>query len=350
MSEEPDDFKVWTANQPTSPNYFGLEGATIKKGRDVCKTVEIALYGDPSTGEVRSRVLRFATFRRAKGGSGFDFQKPEDRSSWFCEDKEIDKLLAFLKDEVDQPGRYRVIDAQSPVAELLHLVKDRPSEVTALLKVLSAQTDPALIGKVLAQTEGGLSGAEQAVLVSRRKLLERVVALARTPNVTEPDLQQAIGDAWWIFGGRYIGVFPRRDLLHLDQHDIPLRTADGSLHIVELKAPRIPGLIRKHRNHWIVGDEVHEAAMQATNYIRTADELGLATALHLREELGIDIDLRRVFATVVIGHRYHADMKGMPEAQFDLALRTYNAHINRVQVITYDALFAAARRALSWTP
>jgi hypothetical protein len=201
---------------------------------------------------------------------------------------------------------------------------------------------------VLARTTSGLSAAEQAVLTGRRNLLDRVMALALTSDATEPDLQREIGDAWWIFGGRYIGLFPRRDLLQLDQHDIPLITADRSLHIVELKPPRVRKLIRQHRNHWIVGDEVHEAAMQAANYIRTADELGLTTAQLAKEELDIDVDLRRVFATVVIGHRHHADMTDMPEAQFDLALRTYNAHINRVHVITYDALFDAAQRTLRW--
>ena len=31
-----------------------------------------------------------------------------------------------------------------------------------------------------------------------------------------------------VFGGRYVGVLKRRDLLTLDQHDIPLISADGS--------------------------------------------------------------------------------------------------------------------------
>src|SRR5205823_4387645 len=141
------------------------------------------------------------------------------------------------------------------------------------------------------------------------------------------------------FGGRYVGIVPRRDLLPLDQHDIPLIAADGSLHIVELKGPNIPKLVRKYRNHWIVGDEVHQATMQAANYIRTADEWGLSAAKSAHEELGIDVDFRRVFATVVIGHRAYATADDPPPAQLDLALRTYNGHMARVEVVTYDTLF-----------
>ena len=36
----------------------------------------------------------------------------------------------------------------------------------------------------------------------------------------------------------------------------------------------------------------------------------------------------------------------MPPEQFDVALRTYNAALSRVQVITYDQLFDAAGRSL----
>jgi hypothetical protein len=105
-------------------------------------------------------------------------------------------------------------------------------------------------------------------------------------------------------------------------------------------------LITQHRNHWIVSDTVHEAVMQATNYLRTADEQALTVQTNIREEFGIEVSLRRPAATVVIGHREHLDAPGMPDAQFDIALRTYNGMLSRVQVITYDQLFAAAKQAL----
>jgi hypothetical protein len=60
------------------------------------------------------------------------------------------------------------------------------------------------------------------------------------------------------------------------------------------------------------------------------------------------VDLRRVFATVVVGHRHHLAAPDMPPPQFDLALRTYNATLNRVQVITYDQRFDPAHRTLEF--
>jgi hypothetical protein len=157
-----------------------------------------------------------------------------------------------------------------------------------------------------------------------------------------------LGNAWWLFGGRYVGRLQRADLLQLDEHDIPLITADGALHIVELKGPRIPSLVKKHRNHWIVGKDVHEATMQATNYIRSADEQALSVQSLVREELGFEVALRRVSATVVIGHRDHVAAEDLPEGQLALALRTYNSALARVQVVTYDELLEGARRALEF--
>ena len=215
-----------------------------------------------------------------------------------------------------------------------------------VLSALTETLDPAIVGETLSRSDAGITSAELAVLTARRNLVRNASELACKDGVTETDMQRIIGNAWWVFGGRYIQVLERRDLLNLDQHDVPLITADGSLHIVELKSPQIPALVRRHRNHWIVGADIHEATMQAANYVRTADELGLPLQTLISEELGIEVKLRRVFATVVIGHRDHVRTSDMPPDQVDLALRTYNANLSRVEVVTYDQLLDAASRSL----
>ena len=340
-----DAFRMWVSDGPQqSPNYLGRKGATLKPGPRVCKTASISLYGDSKTQQVRKRELRFSSYPR-KGGQ-FDFDSPEN--TWYIEDDEIERLLAFLNADVDHTGRYRVVDAQSPAADVLDLLETCGDNMREVLGSLAEAIDPALVSETLSRSAAGITAAELAVLATRRELVRRASELARENGVTEQAMQRAIGDAWWIFGGRYIRVLERRDLLSLDQHDIPLITADGSLHIVELKSPQIPALVRRHRNHWIVGAEVHEATMQAANYIRSADELGLQLQTLVSEELGIDVKLRRVFATVVIGHRDHIRDPGVPPDQLDLALRTYNANLSRVEVVTFDQLFGAANRSLQF--
>jgi hypothetical protein len=90
-----------------------------------------------------------------------------------------------------------------------------------------------------------------------------------------------------------------------DQYDVPLVTADGSLHLVELKKAHITPLIREHRKHLMVSGEVHAAVSQTQNYLRSLDE----TRDRVQTEFGINA--RRVHATVVIGHVDH-DKDPMP--------------------------------------
>lgn len=168
--------------------------------------------------------------------------------------------------------------------------------------------------------------------------------MTENPATTETELQRVMGDAYWLFGGRYVGIADWRSIGPLDQHDIPLLCADGTLHIVELKGSNIPNLVRRHRNHWIVGGAVHEATSQAMNYLRTLDENGAALATTYRNEFGVDYDMRRAFATVVIGHPVHVD--SADTRVIDQTLRSYNAHLSRVEVITYATLLDTAERAL----
>ncbi|WP_370935342.1 Shedu anti-phage system protein SduA domain-containing protein [Amycolatopsis sp. cg13] len=206
------------------------------------------------------------------------------------------------------------------------------------------------LGKVvhgITSTPQGLTAAEAAVIGHRRRLVARLRELALIDDATETAMQNAIGTNYWIFGGQYVGIAARRTLMPLDQHDIPLLCADRSLHIVELKGPA-SRIVRKHRNHLIVADEVHEAVSQCMNYLRSFDDLGPALQTVHSNECGFDYDYRRVKGSVVIGHQDRALSADVTREQVDQTIRSYNAHLSRVQVVTYDDLLDSADRALNF--
>lgn len=217
----------------------------------------------------------------------------------------MDRLLAFLCDEVDATGRYRLVDNASPQALLMDLLSSGGVDVDAVIGAIIAGGNVGELVRALSRSAGGLAAAESAVIAERRELVARLQDMARDPATTETDMQRAMGESYWLFGGRYVGVADRRNLAVLDQHDIALLGADGTLHIVELKGPNVPRLVRRHRNHLIVGNEVHEATSQAVNYVRGLDEQGLVLSGTYWNEFGSNYDMRRVFATVVIGHPAH---------------------------------------------
>jgi hypothetical protein len=347
-------FKIWVNQQPRGEGQMGRRGAVIKQGRDVLKTVVESVYGDDATGEIKKRELRFRTHERRRDGQpGWDFDERDPKTTWWCEDAEVDRLLSFLQSDVARTGRYRVVDTESPSGAVLDLLRNGDLDSGALAEALIRHGDVGELVSLLTASEAGLSAAESAVVASRRELVTELQAMIRNPVATETDVQRLIGTAYWIFGGRYVGVADRRNLMPLDEHDIPLLGADGTLHIIELKGPSIPKLVRTHRNHWIVGNDVHEAVGQAINYVRAFDELGASQSGYYRNELGHDYDMRRVFATVVIGHPQHVRAAGKDgqvadERIIQQTIRSYNAHLSRVEVMTYKDLADTAERALAF--
>lgn len=146
----------------------------------------------------------------------------------------------------------------------------------------------------------------------------------------------------WIFGGEFLPGTARRNLTLRDQLDLTLLRPDGTLHGVELKKANIDRLVTVQRNHLIVGHEINKAVGQAMNYLRELDEK--------RSQLLVDlgIDARRASMTVVIGHSTFVT-NGASSAQIDETIRTYNSHLTRVSVTTYDRLIGNAQRTLDLT-
>jgi hypothetical protein len=109
---------------------------------------------------------------------------------------------------------------------------------------------------------------------------------------------------------------------------------------VELKKARVPNLLENPRSHPIVGHPVHQATLQAANYLRTLDE-------DTHQQLGrYRVDCRRSASTVLVGHS--AFVRDYTAEEISVAFRTYNALLSRIEVMTYDELIDSAERSLSF--
>lgn len=341
-----DEFGVWVAGAAGTlgERHLGTVAVELSKA-NTFKSASLTLHGDPETGEVTHRRLKLATAPRDPETGGFDFDNP--LKEWIGEDGQVERLRAFLAEELPA-GRYRIIDADTPAGGILALLEGDADRSTELLAALSNTLSPESLANALRSTASGRGAAELAVIAERLAVLDHLDALLDDPATTETALHAVLKDQWWIFGSRFLASL-RTQLLPLDNHDLALLAADGSLHIIELKGPNIPALVKRPREHWTVGTQVHEAAMQAANYIRTADEHGAALTTLIRDELNLDVDLRRTFATVVIGHpKFQTQHETLNEHSVSQALRTYNALITRVEVLTYDQLADTARRSLTF--
>lgn len=141
-----------------------------------------------------------------------------------------------------------------------------------------------------------------------------------------------------MFGGQYVAT-GQRSLVLGEQFDVPLITADGSLHLIELKKATATPIVRKVGTHWMVGGPVHEAVSQTQNYLCSLDE----DRHRIKADFGIEP--RRLHATVVIGHFDH-ETSAIPMETVYETLRIYNSHMTRITVMTYDQLVTNARNAV----
>lgn len=345
-------FTVWINRPGRGKVFLARRGAQIKRGSLATKTVTLTDYGDKTTGKVSKRELRFRTHEHRKGESP-DYDEPDPKTTWWCEGDEVERVLAFLQSEVIKTGRYRLVDTNSPAGGILDLLKNGESSAEELANLLLKSGDAEGLAALLSSSSQGAAIAQMAVIEERRAVIQTLRSLINNPASTETQIQNLIGQSYWIFGGRYVGVADKRNLIPLDQHDIPLLGADGTLHIVELKGPCIPKLVRHHRNHWIVGNEVNEAVGQALNYIRGLDETGVTLAKYYQDELGRSYGMRRVFATVVIGHPGHVTERAPRGQRADEqivldTIRSYNSHLSRIEVRTYKELVDSAEEALNF--
>ncbi|WP_083974184.1 Shedu anti-phage system protein SduA domain-containing protein [Herbidospora daliensis] len=331
-------FRVRINTEVDHPNLLFAETLEVKKGPRAWKAAKIVGRGDKETGEVKKTTFTVEQFaaRQTRGGYNFE-EKPENR--WSCEDEEIDALRAFLDGFLPETGVYIRVDNESMPSTVLHAIRQGDlsvSKVAGVLKTLI--TSPELLDQ-LVDSEGASLLASLVEARRQRAGIDKLREVVENPDSTEHQIQKVLDDNWWVFGGRFIAKEERRRLAVLDTIDIPLIRSDGSLHIVELKRANIPKLVESPRSHAIPGTDVHEATMQAVNYLRTLD--------HKRDSIWTDfsIDCSRATAIVVIGHPMFA--KGFSEKEIAEALRSYNAALNRVEVITYKDLIDGAERALA---
>ncbi|MER6344027.1 Shedu anti-phage system protein SduA domain-containing protein [Streptomyces sp. NPDC001595] len=174
----------------------------------------------------------------------------------------------------------------------------------------------------------------------RRAGLTSLRAAVNHPESSEGALHACLKNQEWIFGGAFVAELARRQYAPDTVLDIPLLRGDGALHVVELKRANIRNLVVRPSGQLMLGAPVHRAVSQTQNYLRTLDE-GRDSIL-----AKYGIDTRRASATVVIGHPQYVS-EGITSQQVAETLRTYNTHLARIEVITYETLLESAERMLA---
>lgn len=331
--DEQEFVQLIKTNTPSHPNIQTIQRVVIKCGPQTYKTASILQIKDPETDEVRHKQLHVNSFP-FRVGSGIDFSERTRLNRWTCEDGEIEQLCIFLQtfDKASTPGEHTVIKGR-PVPgfeEVLAAIKEKDIDSTQLIGLVAAIADRVTDLRRLPELgeNDNVRMAAAALRVAHRNHALNKLRKLIEDEALEHEFQDLLERNWWMLGGQYIAMIPRREWTVEDSLDILLAGADRYFEIVELKRSNAQLFIRDHGN-WIVSAEVNKAVHQAAHYI---SEIEADRGNLIRK---YKIDLYKLKAKVLIG-RIAEDEED--EGAKRESLRMYNSHLHRIEVIAFDEL------------
>jgi len=344
-----DDVIVRIKKSYSNPNVRSITQVVLKEGPRAFRIATLLELINPATGEFHHYSLKLDQIDRTKKGW---FAKPEKSVRLEGGDPdEIGKLYTFLEATQKDQLKYETGE--------LHLI--RSEDYAKLERVIEALPNLAdtdklqLVKNILAQLEETESSVEEFVsafeggteqtlkniatasrLVDYRSALTELKRMVENPRTIENEFQKHLERNAWMFGSEYSELLRRKTWTRDDRLDYMLRrTVDNYLEIVEIKTAFSDPLFvhDRDRDTFYPSSKLSPVIGQVTRYIEEV-ERNRDQIIAKDEE-----DTLKVRARAIVG-RDHS-----PAEQ--AALRNLNAHLHRIEIITFDQLIRIAERVLS---
>lgn len=322
------------------PNCSLAKSTVIKLGPQTYKLATILEFKDKS-GKITHHELRLNDYPfRVDGGIKYEI---DDRlAHWFCRDEEIEQLQVFLANfrAVDKVGTHRVIDTKvlptlENILEALGDANLSSKQLLGLISALADRTNELRALPVLGEKDNARMVAAALRVAHRSRALKRMAELIAT-GAEEQEFQKLLDQNWWMLGGQYVERISKRHWTNRETVDLMLKSADSYFEIVELKRST-PKLFKRDHDQWVISAEVSDAVSQAANYIAFI-ELDRGSIFKR-----FKVDLHKIKAKVLIGYIG----EGTEADEQREALRTFNSHLHRIEVLTYDQLIRTGENVIS---
>ena len=346
----PDDLVLRIESKLKNPNVGRVVSMVLKPGPRAYRVATLYEIVDPSTNEHHHWCLKINSFDRSKS-KGWSFKPTASVSLDDDGTSELGKLADFIQAAqagrlAEPTGDYQLIPATQidTIRTLLKFARKADSAqrmrvVRTLLASLDVESvSPAEWVQVF---EAGSDGIRHAVAVSSRlaeyrRVREEVAGLVSRADASEQDFQRVLGQHPWLFGSEYSELLTRRNWTRDDRLDFMLRrTADDYLEIVEIKTPILQPLFRYDPSHdsYAPSAPLSAAVGQVVRYIEEVERQ--RDAILAKD----GCDTLKIRARLIIGRDVDANQKA--------ALRSFNGHLHRLEVVTFDQLLRIADRVLS---
>jgi len=344
-----EDVKIRIQKSYKNPNVGTITQAVLKEGPQAFKVATLMEIVNPKTGEFHHYSLKIDHIDRSKKGW---FHKP-DKSVRLegKEPDEIDRLFKFLsvanESKLDEAGGHLHIITASDYAKLENVIEAIPN--------IADNDKLHLVGNILAHLDSESSSFTDFVNVlqeSKSETLSHIAAASKMIEYSKAvnELKDLIGDGRtsetqfqkhleanpWMFGSEYSELLRRRNWTRDDQLDYMLRkTVDDYLEIVEIKTAFKESLFLHDPSHdsYYPSSKLSPVLGQVTRYIEEVER-------NRDSIIAVDgSDTLKIRARIIVGR------DGSGEHQ--KALRNFNAHLHRIEIITYDQLVKIAERVLN---
>jgi len=344
-----DDVKIRIQQSYKNSNVGKISQAILKEGPKAFKIATLMEIKNPNTNEFHHHSLKIDHIDKTKKGW---FHKPE--RSVRLEGKtpdEIEKLYKFLhviyqNGLGDETGELHLITS-SDYAKLENIIEtipniadtDKLNLVGNLLSHLDADSSSMsnfvnVLQESNSSTLNHLAAASK--MIEYTKALDELKELVESPTTNESYFQKHLESHPWMFGSEYSELLPRKTWTRDDRLDYMLRkTVDDYLEIVEIKTAFSDSLFRHDSSHdsYYPSSKLSPVLGQVTRYIEEVER-------NRDSIIAIDnADPLKIRARIIVGR------DGGTEHQ--KALRNFNAHLHRIEIITYDQLVKIAERVLN---
>ncbi len=335
--------------EAANPDIRMVDSVILKDGPRVYRVATHWMIVNRHAGELHHHAIKLTSYRKEKGG-----WKHLDEHSITIDDQEGDEistLATFLgvaksADVPDSPGDYVVIPvlqeeiAEQSVHQLLDAIAIRGKAKVMAHVLAMAQGDAevlrALVDTAVQNPDATRQAAAALTLANYSKALRKLEELI-VSDAGEKEFQKHLSQNPWMFGSEYSELLDRRIWTRDEHQDFVLRrTADGYLEIIEIKTP-LGGepLFLRDTSHdtYYARREVSVVIGQVLNYLELLD----ADRDKIRARDGEDVG--KIRAKIIIGRDADDNQRA--------ALRRFNGHLHRIEILTFDQLLKIARQVIA---
>jgi len=339
-------------DQAERPNHRFVDSVTLyRSNRKSVEAVHMEII-DQRTGQVHHHAVKLEQTNRMTRAAGGGWTIRTPITIWIDDEQgdAIGSLRDFLSVARDQlpedTGDFLItrvdgtgVDAES-ISRLI-AAASLDGKIQSLIEVIeSVSGDPEgieLLAQLAQSHPDVLEVAAAALNLGRYQDAIATLEGLIEEGAQEGEFQSHLSKNPGIFGSDYSELHPRRVWVRDQEKDFMLRrAADGFLEIVEIKTPlradqQLFRFDDSHRSYY-PRSELSKTVAQVMSYLEGVDQNQALIYMNDNERV------QKITARVVIGRDHDAEQVE--------ALRTFNSHLNRIEVLTYDQLLRIGKQVI----